>query len=868
MKKLLSVILSIVVLFSSFTFVASADVGDKEFDENESNDSFATANIIYKDYTVFGYLSSQYDMDYFKFTLTSKSTITFLCSSKVKGILVGLYDSSQEILTAGSSYYDDGYYYDKINQTLSPGTYYLLFLQESGYSNSAYLYYFDYESISHTHSYTSKVTKPALCTTSGIKTYTCSCGDSYTETIQNKGHDFIFDASKSKQATCTEDGVEYLICLDCGAVDQRKTIATGHSYGDWEVTQEPTCGEQGTQTRTCVVCFSSDTRPIESLGSHSVVIQPSVEATCTTDGITQGSYCNKCNEVFEVQEIIHAIGHSWSEWEIDSESQDRQTRYCIICDEIELKALDKCSEHSYIETEVKASTYADGYKNYNCSKCGDTYSELIYKITSVELSSTRVIYNGKERTPSVIITDDEGLELKKDVDYTVDYESGRKLPGKYIITVTFIGKYEGEKELEFTICPKATTGVKSTATATSSVTLSWSKTTGATGYRVYQYSPSKGTYVLKKSLAGTSYKVTGLKASTSYKFKVRPYTKVSDGTVILGDYSSVFTVKTKTANSVDITVDSATIYVGGSKTLKATVIPKDKTITWKSSDTSIVKVSSSGKVTAVKKGTATITAYYKYNGKTYKDTCKITIKAPSLKLSTTSASLMQGNTLSLKATTTPADMDVTWKSSNTSIATVSSSGKVTAKKEGSVNITASFVYKGVTYKKSCKIQINGKPTEFGDITGNVTYFYNNYRGDVSDTGAKVILIPMDGKALGLELKDDQYIRWLTYPLNSWNDTYGIYGAKVDGKGEYYISDVPVGEYILIVISNETTSGEWFDDDEAYARSVANCVDDVLSKSAAKALGEAVSYNKYYVDTVTIKNNYISHKSVDFGITYI
>ena len=183
MKKLLSVILSIVVLFSSFTFVASADVGDKEFDENESNDSFATANIIYKDYTVFGYLSSQYDMDYFKFTLTSKSTITFLCSSKVKGILVGLYDSSQEILTAGSSYYDDGYYYDKINQTLSPGTYYLLFLQESGYSNSAYLYYFDYESISHTHSYTSKVTKPALCTTSGIKTYTCSCGDSYTEDV-------------------------------------------------------------------------------------------------------------------------------------------------------------------------------------------------------------------------------------------------------------------------------------------------------------------------------------------------------------------------------------------------------------------------------------------------------------------------------------------------------------------------------------------------------------------------------------------------------------------------------------------------------------------------------------------------------------
>ena len=828
MKKFLSIILSIVVLLSSFSIVVYADVGDNEFDENESNNSFDTANVIYSDYTVYGYLTGQYDMDFFQFTLTTESKITFLCSSSVSGVKVGLYDSLENIITVGSSSYSNGYYYDKIYKTLSPGTYYILILQDSGYTNSSYLYYFEYETSAHSHSYSSQITKP-ICTVGGYTTYSCTCGESYKSNY---------------------------------------TSATGHSYGDWEVTQEPTCGKQGAKTRTCITCGNKDSQLIDSLGGHSFIIQPAVEATCTTAGKTQGSKCDKCNEVFDVQEIIPVTGHSWSEWIIDSETQDQQMRSCNACGEVEFKTLDKCSEHSYIETEVKATIYADGHKNYSCSKCGDIYSEIIYKITSVELSSTRVIYNGKERTPSVIITDDEGLELKKDVDYTVDYESGRKLPGKYIITVTFIGKYEGEKELEFTICPKATTGVKSTATATSSVTLSWSKTTGATGYRVYQYSPSKGTYVLKKSLAGTSYKVTGLKASTSYKFKVRPYTKVSDGTVIWGDYSSVFTVKTKAANSVDITVDSATIYVGESKTLKATVVPKDKTITWKSSDTSIVKVSSSGKVTAVKKGTATITAYYKYDGKTYKDTCKITVKAPSLKLSTTSASLMQGNTLTLKATTSPADLDVTWKSSNTSIATVSSFGKVTAKKEGSVNVTASFVYKGVTYKKSCKIQINGKPTEFGDITGNVTYFYNNYRGDVSDTGAKVILIPMDGKALGLELKDDQYIRWLTYPLNSWNDTYGIYGAKVDGKGEYYISDVPVGEYILIVISNETTSGEWFDDDEAYARSVANCVDDVLSKSAAKALGEAVSYNKYYVDTVTIKNNYISHKSVDFGITYI
>ena len=96
-----------------------------------------------------------------------------------------------------------------------------------------------------------------------------------------------------------------------------------------------------------------------------------------------------------------------------------------------------------------------------------------------------------------------------------------------------------------------------------------------------------------------------------------------------------------------------------------------------------------------------------------------------------------------------------------------------------------------------------EPTGFGDITGNVTYFYNNYRGDVSDTGAKVILIPMNGRALGLKMSKDEYTKWLITPSSSWNEKYGIYGSKVDGKGEYYISDVPAGEYVFFVISNET-----------------------------------------------------------------
>ena len=81
---------------------------------------------------------------------------------------------------------------------------------------------------------------------------------------------------------------------------------------------------------------------------------------------------------------------------------------------------------------------------------------------------------------------------------------------------------------------------------TSTITLKWSASAGATGYRVYQYSPSKGKYVQIASVKGvTSYKKSkNLKANTTYKFKIKPYVKLADGTVIWGDASKAFAFTT------------------------------------------------------------------------------------------------------------------------------------------------------------------------------------------------------------------------------------------------------------------------------------------------------------------------------------
>jgi uncharacterized protein YjdB len=167
---------------------------------------------------------------------------------------------------------------------------------------------------------------------------------------------------------------------------------------------------------------------------------------------------------------------------------------------------------------------------------------------------------------------------------------------------------------------------------------------------------------------------------------------------------------TEPVTSIKLDVSSKTIAKGKSVTLKATVKPSnatDKTVTWKSSNTKVAKVDKkTGKVTAKKVGTATITCT-SADGKT-KATCKITVTTPvtKIKLSKTSATIKKGKTLTLKATVTSSNayQKVNWKSSNESVATVSSSGKVTAKKKGTATITCTAA-DGSGKKVTCKITV-------------------------------------------------------------------------------------------------------------------------------------------------------------------
>ena len=151
-------------------------------------------------------------------------------------------------------------------------------------------------------------------------------------------------------------------------------------------------------------------------------------------------------------------------------------------------------------------------------------------------------------------------------------------------------------------------------------------------------------------------------------------------------------VSTKT---VKVNKTSLTITTGKTGQLTATVSPSDstdKTVKWTTSNKKIATVSSKGKVTAKAKGTATITATVK-DAKAVK--VKVTVKSPivpkSVKVNKTSASIVQGKTLTLSATVSPSNAvnkTVKWSTSNKKIATVSSKGKVTAVGVGTAKITA------------------------------------------------------------------------------------------------------------------------------------------------------------------------------------
>ena len=185
------------------------------------------------------------------------------------------------------------------------------------------------------------------------------------------------------------------------------------------------------------------------------------------------------------------------------------------------------------------------------------------------------------------------------------------------------------------------------------------------------------------------------------------------------------TVSKKEIPITEISLDksSATLTEGETTTLTATVLPENttdsKNVSWRSSNSEVATVDANGTVTAKRAGTAVITAT-STNGKSAGCTVTVSkkeIPITEISLDKSSATLTEGETTTLTATVLPENTtdskSVSWSSSNSEVATVDANGTVTAKRAGTVVITATST-NGKT--AGCTVTVSRKEIPITEIS--------------------------------------------------------------------------------------------------------------------------------------------------------
>jgi phosphate transport system substrate-binding protein len=228
------------------------------------------------------------------------------------------------------------------------------------------------------------------------------------------------------------------------------------------------------------------------------------------------------------------------------------------------------------------------------------------------------------------------------------------------------------------------------------------------GAQASKYSVADGTYAIKRPFLLVSNKNKNLSPAAKDFLE---FIQSTDGQKIIDKMGFVKNnlVRIK-ASDITLRSNSVTLKPGDTYSLTPIILPEDTTnqiLTYTSSNTDIATVSSTGKITAVDLGSATITVKTN-DGSNVKKTCKVTVanSVTGIKLNKTSATVGVDKKLTLKATIQPTDADdkrVSWKSSNPSIAAVTSAGVVTGKKTGTVTITATTVDGKKT--ATCKVKV-------------------------------------------------------------------------------------------------------------------------------------------------------------------
>ena len=151
---------------------------------------------------------------------------------------------------------------------------------------------------SHEHNYTEEVTAPT-CTEKGFTTYTCECGESYTDNeVAATGHTYG-EWVVVKEATETEKGLKERKCVNCDVKESEETPLKEHEHSYTEKVVAPTCTEKGYTEKTCACGEVVKENEVAALG-HTEEVVPGKEATCTEKGLTEGKKCSVCGDTVTI----------------------------------------------------------------------------------------------------------------------------------------------------------------------------------------------------------------------------------------------------------------------------------------------------------------------------------------------------------------------------------------------------------------------------------------------------------------------------------------------------------------------------------------------------------------------------------------
>ena len=522
-----------------------------------------------------------------------------------------------------------------------------------------------------------KATKKATCTKDGEKTYTCTvCNTTKTEVIPATGHQHkkVRNAKKAtctedgytgdtyctdcntklesgtvinklghtwdngvitKEATETEEGVKTYTCKTCG---ETKTESIPMAYHHWDqgtVTKEPTCTEKGEKTHHCTDegCDKTWIETIPATGHQHTEIRDKKEATCEENGYSGDTYCKDCGQLISKGSEIKAKGHTWDNGKVTEEAtctEDGLKVYtCKNCGETKEEILKATGhQHTEVRNEKKATCKEKGYSgDIYCADCG----ELIKKGSATEKADhTWKLTKEQNATCEADGSKTYTCEVCGETKTETIKATGHQFSAWKTIQEQSVFS-DGVQERTCSICGKKetrNTGEKLKATITTNASSLKLKRRQSTKKFVVS-GLAKGDSV--KSWASSNKKIVSVSGKTNGTCTIKAGNKTGKTKITITLASGLKKVINVTVQKNAVACTSIknvpkklTLNRKKSYQLKPVINPITCTYKakYKTSNKKIVKVTSKGKITAVKKGKAKVTIIA---GKR-KFVCTVTVK--------------------------------------------------------------------------------------------------------------------------------------------------------------------------------------------------------------------------------------------------